>query len=46
MELYHNFVSEERQINFKFRIQYIVDHNYYDEGISEDDWEYFKNILK
>ena len=42
--VYHNFVSEEKANRIsEYLIQPVENHNYYDEGVVEDDWEYFEN---
>ena len=42
--VYHNFVSEEKANRIsEFLIQPVHKDNYYDEGVGEDDWEYFEN---
>ena len=42
--VYHNFISEEKANRIsEYLIQPVVNHNYYDESVGENDWEYFEN---
>ena len=42
--VYHNFVSEEKANRIsEFLIQPVHKDNYYEEGVGEDNWEYFEN---